>query len=96
MSTKHTSMIPLSLKTIPQQRLYEIVRLKKPPKFLAPTVDIDKPLLRHRPKASPRKLTFLFSVEWAWSPMHNRIDNYYLKGTSIFDHFCWQVALAAA
>ena len=79
MSTKHTSMIPLSLKTLPQQRLYEVVRLKKPPKFLAPTVDIDKPLLRHRPKASPRKLTFLFSVEWAWSPMHNRIDNYYLN-----------------
>lgn len=31
-----------------------------------------------KPKGSPRKLTYLGAVEWAWSPMHSRADAYYL------------------
>ena len=31
-----------------------------------------------RPKRSPRKVRYLGSVEWAWSPAHNRYDAYYL------------------
>ena len=79
MSTKHTSFIPMAPSLLPQQRLYEVVTLPKLPKDLDPKIEIDQPLLKNPPKASPRKLTYLFSVEWAWSPMHNRIDNYYIN-----------------
>ena len=30
-------------------------------------------------KGTPRKLNFVCSVEWAWSPMNNRIANYYIN-----------------
>jgi hypothetical protein len=79
MSTKHTSFIPMSPSLLPQQKLYEVVTLPQSPKDLDPKIEIDEPLLRNPPKTSPRKLTYLFSVEWAWSPMHNRIDNYYIN-----------------
>ena len=49
------------------------------PHNLDPKIEIDQPLLRNPPKASPRKITFLGSVEWAWSPAHGRIDNYYIN-----------------
>ena len=34
---------------------------------------------KNYPKGTPRKLTFVCSVEWAWSPMNNRIANYYIN-----------------
>ena len=79
MSTKHTSFIPMAPGLRPQQRLYEVFTLPDVPKRLDPKIQIDQPLLKNPPKISPRKLTYLFSVEWAWSPAHNRIDNYYLN-----------------
>ena len=79
MSTKHTSFIPMAPGLRPQQRLYEVVTLPDLPKGLDPKIEMDQPLLKNPPKTSPRKLTYLFSVEWAWSPMHNRIDNYYIN-----------------
>mgnify|MGYP005644891883 FL=1 len=79
MSTKHTSFIPMAPSLRPQQQLYEVVKLPELPQNLDPKIEIDEPLLRNPPKTSPRKLTYLFSVEWAWSPMHNRIDNYYIN-----------------
>ena len=79
MSTKHTSFIPMSPALLPKQKLNEVISLPKLPKGLDPKIEWIEPLRRQPPKASPRKLTYLFSVEWAWSPMHNRIDNYYLN-----------------
>ena len=79
MSTKHTSFIPKVPQARPQQTLYEVVNLPELPIRLDPKVELDQPLRKNYPKASPRKLTYLFSVEWAWSPMHGRIDNYYLN-----------------
>ena len=79
MSTKHTSFIPMSPELLPQQKLAEVVSLPELPKGLDPKIEWVEPLLRQPPRSSPRKLTYLFSVEWAWSPMHNRIDNYYLN-----------------
>ena len=78
-TTKHTSFILMSPELLPRQKLYEVVNVPDLPKGLTPKVDLDEPLQRDRPKASPRKLTFLCSLEWAWSPMHIRIDNYYLN-----------------
>tara|TARA_B110000003_G_scaffold242609_1_gene250510 strand:+ start:58 stop:516 length:459 start_codon:yes stop_codon:yes gene_type:complete len=63
----------------PQQQLYEVVKLPELPKNLDPKIEIDQPLLKNPPKASPRKITFVGSVEWAWSPAHGRIDNYYIN-----------------
>ena len=78
-TTKHTSFIPMSPDFLPRQKLNEVVTLPKLPEGLAPKVEWVEPLLRDPPRASPRKLSFLFSVEWSWSPMHHRIDNYYLN-----------------
>ena len=78
MSTKHTSFIPMTPDARPQQRIHEVVTLPELPKRLDPKIDMDEPLRKNYPKRSPGKLTYLVSVEWAWSPMHNRIDNYYL------------------
>ena len=80
--TKHTSFVPMSPVSpvsLPRQKLNAVVTIPELPKGLAPKVELVEPLLRDPPKASPRKLTFLFSVEWSWSPMHHRIDNYYLN-----------------
>ena len=76
MSTKHISFIPMAPSLRPQQQLYEVVKLPELPQNLDPKIEIDEPLLRNPPKTSPRKLTYLFSVEWAWSPMHNRMSAY--------------------
>ena len=56
MSTKHNSLIPMSPDVRPQQRLYEVVPLPTLPKRLDPKVEMDQPLLKNYPKASPRKL----------------------------------------
>ena len=69
MSTKHTSFIPMAPSLSPQQQLYEVLKLPELPQNLDPKIEIDEPLLRNLPKASPRKLTFLCSLEWARSPM---------------------------
>ena len=78
-TTKHTSFVPMSPVSLPRQKLNEVVTIPELPKGLDPKVEWVEPLLHDVPKASPRKLTFLFSVEWSWSPMHHRIDNYYLN-----------------
>lgn len=64
MSTKHTSFIPMAPSLLPQQRLYEVVTLPDLPKGLDPKIEIYEPFLRNLPKTSPRKLIYLFSVEW--------------------------------
>ena len=79
MTTDHTSFIPMSPEDLPKQRLNEVVGLPTRPSDLKIQIDRHKPLSKHRPKGSPRKLVFICSVEWAWSPAHNRIDNYYLN-----------------
>lgn len=79
MDTKHTSFIPMSPGARPQQRLNEVVGLPPKPVGLDVSIERESPLAEHHPKGSPRKLSLVCSVEWAWSPAHNRIDNYYLN-----------------
>jgi hypothetical protein len=74
-TTKHNSFIPMSPELRPRQKLNEVVTIPELSKGLDPKVQWVEPLLRDPPKASPRKLTFLFSVEWSWSPAHNRQSN---------------------
>jgi hypothetical protein len=33
------------------------------------------------PKARPRRMAYLGTVEWAWSPMSNRVEAYFLHRT---------------
>ena len=47
-----------------QQRMYEVATLPQLPKGLDPKIEIYEPFLRNLPKTSPRKLIYLFSVEW--------------------------------
>jgi len=77
MSTKHTPIEPISPNIRPQARPYEAVILPERPELLEPKIELQEPYLRQTPKASPRKRTFLFSAEWAWSPTNNRLNNYY-------------------
>ena len=79
MSTKHTSIELISPNIRRQARPCEAVILPKRPEFLEPKIELEEPYLRQTPEASPRKRTFLFSAEWAWSPINNRLNNYYLN-----------------
>ena len=73
------TFVPMLIEQCPQQRLNEVVSLPKKPSKFNVNVDYVNPLKRNRPTGSPRKLIYLFGVEWAWSPAHNRMDHYYLN-----------------
>ena len=79
MKTKHTSFIPMSPGVLPRQRLNEVTGLPVRPDGLDVSIERESPLAERYPKGSPRKTEFVCSVEWAWSPVHHRIDNYYLN-----------------
>ena len=79
MSTKHSSFIPMAPEHRPQQRLNEVVSVPLIHDKLKPKIDWLNPLQKNRPKGSPRKVIYLFGVEWAWSPAHSRMDHYYLN-----------------
>ena len=73
--------IPMSPNLLPQQRVVAVINLPPRPD------DIDVCLYRtykHKlPKLPSRQAKHLCQVEWAWSPMHSRISNYFIhKGHS--------------
>ncbi len=72
--------IPMRPEDVPQQRIHLVKSLpSRPPSFQGYCDYIDPMSKDIRPKGSPRKTTFLCTVEWAWSPAHNRINSYYLN-----------------
>ena len=63
---------------LPQQRLNEVTELpERPDGFTGQHVFLKA--FSDEPKRAPRKTIFLGTAEWTWSPMHNRIDNYYVS-----------------
>lgn len=71
--------IPMSPDQLPQQRIHEIVALPERPDPFDCHVGYGAVPADVIPKSSkPRSPIYLAQVEWAWSPMHNRIDAYYL------------------
>ena len=79
-STKHTSNIPMTPDALPKQRLNEVVELPEKPNDLNVLIQWTNGIgSKKYPKGTPRNLTFVCSVEWAWSPMNNRIANYYIN-----------------
>ena len=78
--TKHTSCIPMTPDALPKQRLNEVVGLPEKPDDLNVLIQWTNGIgSKKYPKGTPRKLTFVCSVEWAWSPMNNRNANYYIN-----------------
>ena len=78
--TKHTSFIPMTPNVRPKQRLNEVVEIPDKPDDLNVLIHWKDPILaKNYPRGTPRKLTFVCSVEWAWSPMSNKIANYYIN-----------------
>ena len=69
--------IPMTPDALPQQRVYLVRGLPRPPLGWA-TLAEDK-LQRLAPTTMPRSARYLGQVEWAWSPMHSRISGYYLS-----------------
>ena len=63
----------------PQQKIFEVKDLPSINTSNKLYIDNEKPLQKNRPKIKPQKVVFLFSVEWMWSPAHNRIDSYFIN-----------------
>ena len=63
----------------PQQKIFEVKDLPLTNNSNMIYIDSEKPLQKNRPKIKPQKVVFLFSVEWMWSPAHNRIDSYFIN-----------------
>lgn len=72
--------VVMDLTQLPRQRLHAVVELpERPAGFQGYCEYIDSMPEKDCPKGSPRKVQFLGSVEWSWSPMHSRWDAYYLN-----------------
>ena len=69
--------IPMRPTELPQQRLYLVKGQPVRPAGWPAT--IGEPADNHTPATMPRSARYLGQVEWAWSPMHMRIDANYLS-----------------
>ena len=73
--------IPMSPNELPQQRIVEVVDLPPCPERIE--VYMGMVCQRKMPRLPSRQSKHLCQVEWAWSPMHSRISNYFIhKGRS--------------
>jgi hypothetical protein len=70
--------IPMRPEDLPQQRIREVVGLPERPAEFKFDVGYGCSPQGGAPRAGISSSIYLCQVEWAWSPMHNRIDAYYL------------------
>ena len=81
--------IPMSPEELPQQRIREVINLPERPDEFDCVVGqrtYPKGALPQRPSPDSR---YLCQVEWAWSPMHNRLHAYYLhRGRTHWSLWC--------
>lgn len=69
--------VAMSPSELPQQRLWRVADLpERPPGW---TATIGRPPPEVGPRKMPSSARYLGQVEWAWSPMHSRIDAYHLS-----------------
>jgi hypothetical protein len=71
-------IIPMSPDELPQQRIHEVVRFPIRPEPFDCHVGYGGVPEDIIPNKAARSSIYLCQVEWAWSPMHNRLDAYYL------------------
>lgn len=69
---------PITVEQLPQQRVVEVVDLPSVPDHFEPVACLYWMPEDILPKQRPRRMTFLGTVEWAWSPMSGRVESYYL------------------
>jgi hypothetical protein len=69
--------VAMSPSDLPRQRLWLVEHLPPRPRGWSATVDRPPPTLL--PMSMPASARYLGQVEWAWSPMHSRIDAYHLS-----------------
>ncbi|NKX43997.1 hypothetical protein [Roseicyclus persicicus] len=70
--------IAMSPAELPPQRLHTVVDLPPRPDGFEPSVTFGAFPGTAYPRHRPRRLRYLGSVEWAWSPAHNRFEAYHL------------------
>jgi hypothetical protein len=70
--------IPMVPEALPQQRIHEVITLPSKPEPFSCTVGYGQFPKGSLPSGTPSEMTYLAQVEWAWSPMNNRLDAYYL------------------
>lgn len=69
--------VAMSPPELPRQRLWLVEGLPRRPRGWATT--IGRPPAGLLPTSMPSSARYLGQVEWAWSPMHSRIDAYHLS-----------------
>ena len=62
---------------LPQQRLYSVPDI--PDDLFNKKIELLELGDRHVPRQIPRSAKFVIQVEWAWTPMHNRLTNYHIS-----------------
>lgn len=72
--------VPLGPNELPRQRLYEVVDIPSPPTVgQIELLNYEQPhTFDGIPQNPTENSVDLCQVEWAWSPMHNRLDAYCL------------------
>jgi hypothetical protein len=81
--------IPMRPEDLPQQRLHLVEGLPERRGFHA-RCDYTDPLPARKQPGEPQAPVYLGMVEWAWSPMHSRIDSYYLDQNKEY-WFLWNL-----
>ena len=72
--------IPMSPDELPQQRIHEVVELpEQPVPFECAAGYGCKTPKKAFPVEGPKSPKYLCQTEWAWDPMHCRIEGYYLQ-----------------
>ena len=77
--------IPMLPTELPQQRLYLVKGLPERPGTWS--AKFGKEAEGLAPPAMPRSARYVAQVEWSWSPMHMRIDAYYLSMSTHHRHW---------
>jgi hypothetical protein len=81
--------VPMSPEQLPQQRLVEVIDLPPLPPGIRIITDALKIPTKHSQRAGPKDSKFLVALEWAWSPMHSRLQGFYLERHDERDWVLW-------
>ena len=71
--------VPMSPDQLPRQRLVSVVELPALPEGLDVLTDDETMPEALVERDRPGQSTFLVALEWAWSPMHNRLQGFSIE-----------------
>jgi len=75
-----THIIAMSSGQFPQQRIYPVMELPARPEAFKVYYEYEDEMpIELRPNEMPRSATYIGTAEWAWSPMNNRLDGYFIS-----------------